>query len=137
VYTNWCEYVTNVSVAMACRSVTHRLQAFKHTACVSGSVPKYVVQRASLVPSPQRLKTQRQKGDSPYATMSATMVLVTLMTPLVVHVEHDHLSTARCVIWGIVCACARMCVFVQVHCVCVQHDEHEVHRSSLRARYAE
>ena len=70
----------------------------------------------------------------------ATTVLVTSMTALVVHVEHDDLSdSSTCDLGYCVSARARMCVLVPVHCVCmcVEHDEHEAHRSSLRAKYAE
>ena len=70
----------------------------------------------------------------------ATTVLVTLMTALVVHVEHDDLSnSSTCDLGYCACARARMCVSVPMHCVCmcVEHDEHEAHRSSLRAKYAE
>ena len=70
----------------------------------------------------------------------ATTVLVKLMTAVVVHVEHDDLSnSSTCDLGYCVCACARKCVLVSVHCVCmcVEHDEHEAHRSSLRAKHAE
>ena len=59
----------------------------------------------------------------------ATTVLVTMMTVLVVHVECADLSNRRA-IWGIVCACAHMCVS-SVCGLCVKHEDgHEVHRSN-------
>jgi hypothetical protein len=113
--TNWTN-VTDQSAAMLCCS-----------SLSTGNVHRTFTLLRIQVRSPgrlvkirllRRLKTERQRRQS-IATMSATTMLVTLMTPLVVHVEHDELSNSKtCNLGYCVCAHARMCVCV-CQCLCI------------------
>jgi hypothetical protein len=69
--------------------------------------------------------------------MSATTVLVTLMTALVVHVENDDLSNSNTCNLGFR-VCVRAHERVSVCALCVLHeDEYEVHGSNTWTKYRE